>query len=61
MTGTLGNPHGDYADLLQLVNSGRLAPSKLIGEEVALEDVQPVFDRLPAFETEGFTVITKFN
>ena len=61
VTGTLGNPHGDYGDLLQLVNSGRLQPSKLIGEEVALQDVQSVFDRLPAFETEGFTVITKFN
>lgn len=61
VTGTLGNPHGDYGDLLQLVNSGRLQPSKLIGEEVALKDVQSVFDRLPAFETEGFTLITKFN
>ena len=61
VTGTLGNPHGDYGDLLQLVDSGRLQPSKLIGEEVALEDVQSVFERLPAFGTEGFTVITKFN
>ena len=59
--GTLGNPHGDYGDLLQLVNSGRLQPSKLIGEEVALRDVQSVFDRLPKFETEGFTVITNFD
>ncbi len=59
--GTLGNPHGDYGDLLQLVDSGRLQPSKLIGEEVALRDVQSVFDRLPKFETEGFTVITNFN
>ncbi len=60
ITGTLGNPHGDYGDLLQLVNSGRLQPSKLIGEEVALKDVQSVFDRLPKFQTEGFTVITTF-
>ncbi len=59
--GTLGNPHGDYGDLLQLVDSGRLQPSKLIGEEVALRDVRSVFDRLPKFETEGFTVITNFN
>ena len=29
-----------YGDLLQLVNSRRLQPSKLIGEEVALKDVQ---------------------
>ena len=61
LMGTLGNPHGDYGDLLQLVNSGRLQPGKLIGEEVALKDVQSVFDRLPKFGTEGFTVITNFD
>ncbi len=61
VTGTLGNPHGDYGDLLSLVNSGRLEPSKLIGEEVNLRDVQSVFARLPKFETEGFTIITNFN
>ena len=61
ITGSLGNPHGDYGDLLQLVNSGRLQPSKLIGEEVALQDVMAVFERLSRFETEGFTVITSFR
>ncbi len=61
ITGTLGNPHGDYLELLQLVNSGRLQPSKLIGAEVALSDVPAVFDRLEKFETEGFTIITDFT
>ena len=61
IVGSLGNPHCDYPELLNLVDSGRLAPSKIIGEEVALADVQSVFDRLPEFETEGFTVITNMN
>ena len=61
VTGSLGNPHADYPDLLNLVDNGRLAPSKIIGEEVALTDVQSVFDKMPKFETEGFTIITNLN
>ena len=56
--GSLGNPHSEYPELLRLIDSGKLTPSELISEEVALKDVQGVFDRLPAFETEGFVVIT---
>lgn len=61
LVGTLGNPHADYPELLRLVDSGKLQPSKLITEEVGLEDVQSVFDRLVTFETEGFVVVTNFN
>ena len=61
MVGSLGNPHSEYPELLHLVDSGKLAPGEIIGEEVALKDVQSVFDRLPAFETEGFTVITNLD
>ncbi len=61
VVGTLGNPHSDFPELLQLVDSGKLEPSKLISEEVALKDVQSVFDRMPSFETEGFVVITDLN
>ena len=61
VTGSLGNPHSAYPELLHLVDSGRLAPSEIISEEVALGDVQAVFDRLPAFETEGFVMITDLN
>ncbi|RAI04486.1 hypothetical protein DLJ53_03130 [Acuticoccus sediminis] len=61
LVGTLGNPHADYPELLRLVDSGKLQPGRLITEEVALADVQGVFDRLPTFETEGFVVVTDFN
>ncbi|AXC15780.1 Alcohol dehydrogenase [Acidisarcina polymorpha] len=59
--GTLGNPQSDYPDLLRLVNSGKLAPSRHIESEVRLEDVQAVFDRMPKFQTNGFVVITQLN
>lgn len=61
LVGTLGNPHGEYPELLKLIDSGKLQPSKLISEEVALKDVQSVFDRMPLFETEGFVVVTDFH
>ncbi|MBB3971844.1 alcohol dehydrogenase catalytic domain-containing protein [Hansschlegelia beijingensis] len=61
LVGTLGNPHSDYPELLRLVDSGKLQPSKLITEEVGLKDVQSVFDRMPSFKTEGFVVVTDFN
>ncbi|SFH78336.1 alcohol dehydrogenase catalytic domain-containing protein [Albimonas pacifica] len=61
LVGTLGNPHADYPELLRLVDSGKLQPSRLITEEVALGDVQSIFDRMPTFETEGFVVVTDFN
>ena len=61
LVGTLGNPHSAYTELLQLVDTGKLQPGKLIREEVALKDVQGVFDRMPTFDTEGFVIITDFN
>jgi propanol-preferring alcohol dehydrogenase len=61
LVGTLGNPHSQYPDLLKLVDSGTLQPSKLISEEISLSDVQSVFDRIPSFETEGFVVVTDFQ
>jgi propanol-preferring alcohol dehydrogenase len=61
VVGTLGNPHSDYPELLRLVDSGKLRPTALISEEVALRDVQSVFDRMPSFDTDGFVMITGFS
>lgn len=59
--GSLGNPHADYPDLLRLISSGRVNPSRHLEAEVKLEDVQKVFDRMPKFSTNGFSVITHFD
>ena len=61
VTGSLGNPHSDYPELLHLIDAGVLSPSSLITEEVSLGDVQSVFDRIPTFDTDGFVVITDFT
>jgi D-arabinose 1-dehydrogenase-like Zn-dependent alcohol dehydrogenase len=61
ITGSLGNPHSDYPELLQLVDSGKLTPGQLISEQVALRDVQSVFDRMPSFDTDGFVILTDFS
>ena len=61
VVGSLGNPQADYPDLLRLVENGTLVPSRHIEAEVALEDVQSIFDRMPTFQTNGFNLITNFN
>ncbi len=59
--GSLGNPQANYPDLLRLISSGKVDPSRHLEAEVRLEDVQGVFDRMPKFGTNGFSIITNFN
>ncbi len=59
--GSLGNPHADYPDLLRLVSSGKVDPGRHLEAEIGLGDVQGVFDRMPKFGTNGFSIITNFN
>ena len=61
VVGTLGNPHGDYPELLELVDAGTLQPSRLVGEEIALRDVPSVIERPSALSAAGFTMITDFD
>ncbi len=59
--GSFGNPHPDYRGLLDLVSSGRLNPKRLVEKEVALSDVNRIFDDMTQFQTNGFNVITQFK
>ena len=61
IAGSLGNPQPEYTKLLSMVDAGRLNPSQHVTEQVALEDIQSVMDRMPKFETNGYVVITKFD
>lgn len=61
IAGSLGNPQPEYAKLLSMIEAGRLNPSQHVTEQVSLEDVQSVLDRMPSFETNGYVVITKFD
>ena len=58
--GCFGNPRARYPELLNLVASGRLQPGRVVTRELALDDIQSVFDALDRFDTVGFNVITSF-
>lgn len=60
ISGSLGNPHGDYPELLAMIQNGKLAPRQHVRREVGFDDVQGVFDVLPDFGTRGYVVITDF-
>lgn len=61
IVGSLGNPQPEYVKLLSMIEAGRLKPSRHVSEEVSLDDVQSVINRMPTFDTRGYVVITKFN
>lgn len=60
IVGSVGNPHADYPSLLNLVSKGVLQPSRIVGQRLALSEVQGVLDAMDSFETIGFSVITEF-
>jgi propanol-preferring alcohol dehydrogenase len=60
IVGSVGNPHADYPRLLNLVSKGVLEPSRIVGQRLALSEVQGVLDAMDSFETVGFSVITEF-
>ncbi|ENB9666092.1 MULTISPECIES: zinc-binding dehydrogenase [Pseudomonas] len=59
--GSLGNPHPEYKKLLSMIAAGRLNPAQHVTEQVSLDQVQSVIERMPTFDTKGFVVITKFD
>lgn len=60
IAGSVGNPHADYPHLMNLVSKGVLQPSRIVGQRLALAEVQGVLDAMDSFETVGFSVITEF-
>lgn len=59
--GSYGNPQPDFPGLLSLVAQERLTPASLIENRVSLDDVSDVFQRMTAFKTNGFNIITQFQ
>ena len=60
ITGSLGNPHSGYPELLSMVAAGRLHPTALVSRQVSLEDVNSVLHDMDAYRTTGYVVITRF-
>jgi D-arabinose 1-dehydrogenase-like Zn-dependent alcohol dehydrogenase len=60
IVGSVGNPHIHLPALLRLVADGRLNPSALVTERVALEQADDVLERMTTFDTVGFALIDRF-
>ena len=50
-----------YGAMIDLVNSGRLDPAKLVGTRIALGDAPGVLTEMDNFKSTGATVITSFR
>ena len=49
-----------YADMLAMIESGRLAPQRLVGGRIALEEAPAALMAMDSFEGAGITVIDRF-
>ena len=49
-----------YAEMLRMIDAGNLAPERLIGETISLEDSIPALMSMNDFATTGVAVITQF-
>jgi alcohol dehydrogenase len=49
-----------YAEMLEMITAGRLAPERLIGKTVCLEEAIAELTSMHRFDTNGVAVITEF-
>ncbi|BAP45672.1 alcohol dehydrogenase [Pseudomonas sp. StFLB209] len=49
-----------YGAILDMINSGKLAPEKLVGKTISLEQSIDALVNMDRFETAGVTVVTQF-
>ncbi len=49
-----------YDAMIEMITSGKLAPEKLVGKTISLEQSIDALIHMDRFETAGVTVITEF-
>ena len=49
-----------YGAMLDMIGSGKLNPSKLVGEQICLADAPDALINMDKFKSVGATVITQF-
>ena len=49
-----------YTEMLEMISAGRLAPEKLIGRTIRLEDSIDALTSMSEFGSRGVTIITEF-
>jgi threonine dehydrogenase-like Zn-dependent dehydrogenase len=60
MIGSYGMPAPRFDAMLQMVQSGKLAPGKLVSRTVPLEEAGSVLASMDSFATVGVTVIDRY-
>ena len=58
--GSHGMQAHKYPEMLDMINNGKLAPEKLIGKTVSLEEATSLLPNMNNFEGKGITVIDSF-
>jgi D-arabinose 1-dehydrogenase-like Zn-dependent alcohol dehydrogenase len=58
--GSLGCATTSYPGLLSMVSTGKLAPKRLVGDQVPATGVNDVLESMTSFGTNGFNVITSW-
>jgi alcohol dehydrogenase len=49
-----------YAEMLQMIGAGKLAPERLIGDRISLDESIAALMSMNDFNSTGVTVITQF-
>jgi alcohol dehydrogenase len=60
LLGSHGMQAHRYGAMLDMIGSGKLDPSKLVGDKISLDDAPAALMNMDKFQSVGATVITKF-
>lgn len=58
--GSFGMQAARYPEMLRMIESGKLKPKALVGDQVALEDTSSVLASMGSYDTVAMSVITRF-
>jgi D-arabinose 1-dehydrogenase-like Zn-dependent alcohol dehydrogenase len=58
LVGSVGMQARCYPEMLRMVESGKITPSALVTEEVSMEELNGVLERMTNFNTLGYSVLT---
>jgi D-arabinose 1-dehydrogenase-like Zn-dependent alcohol dehydrogenase len=60
VVGSLGMPAPRYGAMLGMVETGKLAPGKLVQQRIKLDEVSGVLESMDRYGTVGVTVIDRY-
>ena len=60
VVGSLGMPAPRYGAMLGMVETGKLAPGKLVQQRIRLEEASGVLESMDRYGTVGVTVIDRY-